>query len=400
MSMTYYAVTDDPNELAHYGILGMKWGVRNDKPRHTGSKRPRSAAYKKAQSKLGRMMKSGIKKAQTKWEVYNSPANKQLRAEKRYERQTNKAIQQARKGKLKYGKLTDDQVQRVTERLYLERQARQLADTEKSFGRRLKESIGEGIISGIGSGVGRKTSEWIFRGSQLKTDRLRNEQQEEFDKARAKRQFKQELKNDAARDRYEAKMSTQERKQKRRIAEEYYKVTADEDYRPTHLTSKGRAKYLAEVKARNKKNDYSANIQKIYDEQMTRSRAISDRQREDWKRNAIANQINNGSRKLQPTGALRRLNAENRVSEARNEYNDKKLYRIEANNQRRLEAARSEREQARKDKAFNEALRNKQRQDAAREAARSQQAQARMEQEQRARIDRQNTSRKRRKGKN
>ena len=24
--MKYYAVTDDPNELLHYGRLGMKWG--------------------------------------------------------------------------------------------------------------------------------------------------------------------------------------------------------------------------------------------------------------------------------------------------------------------------------------------------------------------------------------
>ena len=25
--MTYYAVTNDPNELMHFGIKGMKWGV-------------------------------------------------------------------------------------------------------------------------------------------------------------------------------------------------------------------------------------------------------------------------------------------------------------------------------------------------------------------------------------
>ena len=87
MSMTYYAVTDDPNELAHWGILGMKWGVRRTPeqlghPRHTGSKRPRSAAYKKAQSKLGRMMKSGIKKAEAHWKEYNCPKAKEERVMK------------------------------------------------------------------------------------------------------------------------------------------------------------------------------------------------------------------------------------------------------------------------------------------------------------------------------
>lgn len=183
MSMTYYAVTDDPNELAHFGIKGMKWGVRHDKPRHSGSKKPRSAAYKKAQNKLGRMMKSGIKKAEANWNAYNSPAAK-------YERQTNRAIQAARKGKLKYGKLTDDQVRRVTQRLELERQARQLSSTEQTFRHRLGKSITEGVITGIGQGVGRRTSEWIARGSTLKTDRLRAEQQDELDRAKEKRRMR------------------------------------------------------------------------------------------------------------------------------------------------------------------------------------------------------------------
>lgn len=182
MSMTYYAVTDDPNELAHFGIKGMKWGVRHDRPRHSGSRR-RSAAYKRASGKLSKLMKSGIKKAEANWKTYNSPAAK-------YERQTNRAIQAARKGKLKYNKLTDEQVRRVTERLNLERQARQLSDTEPTFRHRLAKSIGEGVVTGIGSGVGRRMSEWISRGSTLKTDRLRAEQQDEFDRAKEKRRIK------------------------------------------------------------------------------------------------------------------------------------------------------------------------------------------------------------------
>lgn len=174
MAMTYYAVTDDPNELAHYGILGMKWGVRKESPRHSGSRRPRSAAYKKAQSKLGKMMKSGIKKAQANWRAYNSPAAK-------YERQTNRAIEKARKGKLKYGNLTDDQVRRVTERLAMERNARMLSDSEKTFMRRLGQSVGQGIITGVGTGVGSIVSEKIGRGSKLKTKQLELEQQRRFD---------------------------------------------------------------------------------------------------------------------------------------------------------------------------------------------------------------------------
>ena len=144
--MKYYAVTEDPNELMHYGILGMKWGVRKEHPRHTGS-RKRSPAYKKAQSKLGKMMKSGIKKAEASWKTYNSPAEREKRFMK-------KAMQQARTGTLKYGKLTDDQVKRVKERLLLERDARTLGSTENArYIRRLRTAVSEGIVTGIGRGT-------------------------------------------------------------------------------------------------------------------------------------------------------------------------------------------------------------------------------------------------------
>ena len=146
--MRYYAVTENPDELMHWGVLGMKWGVRKERPRHTGARR-RSTAYRKAQSKLGKMMKSGIKKAEANWKAYNSP-------EAKYARQTDRAIQRARKGKLKYGKLTDDQVRRVTERLELERQARALSNTEQRFTSRLSRSITEGVIKGVGEGLGRE----------------------------------------------------------------------------------------------------------------------------------------------------------------------------------------------------------------------------------------------------
>ena len=42
--MKYYAVTEDPRELYHYGVKGMKWGqhIFGEDPR------PKSPAYKKA----------------------------------------------------------------------------------------------------------------------------------------------------------------------------------------------------------------------------------------------------------------------------------------------------------------------------------------------------------------
>lgn len=166
--MKYYAVTEDPNEMMHWGIKGMKWGVRHDKPRHPGSGRKRSAAYKKAQSKLGKMMKSGIKKAKANWKTYNSPEAK----EKRF---MDKAMQQARTGTLKYGKLTDDQIRRIKERLTLERDARTLGGSENArYAHRLKTAIGEGIVTGFGRGTTAYIEE-RFRGRGKTTAELKAE---------------------------------------------------------------------------------------------------------------------------------------------------------------------------------------------------------------------------------
>ena len=156
--MKYYAVTDDPNELMHYGRKGMKWG------QHIFGDKPRSAAYRRASSKLSRSMRNGIAKAKANWARKHSPtvlrakakakaAKQQARAARKEEKFMKKAIQRAREGRLRYGKLTDEQVRRVTERLALERNARQLGSTEKpKFKTRLKEAVQEGMLQGATRG--------------------------------------------------------------------------------------------------------------------------------------------------------------------------------------------------------------------------------------------------------
>lgn len=156
--MKYYAVTDDPTELMHYGIKGMKWGViRTDAqlghPKapartRTRSAKPRSPAYQKASAKLSSAMQRGIAKAQANWKTYNSP---QAKAERKFE----KHVQLARQGRLKYKGISDKEVQRITDRLMLENRARQQSGNEKqSFRRRLTSSVSEGIIKGAGEGTG------------------------------------------------------------------------------------------------------------------------------------------------------------------------------------------------------------------------------------------------------
>ncbi len=155
--MKYYAVTDDPAELMHYGIKGMRWGVTRT-PAQLGHP-TRSAAYRRASGKLSAMMRNGIAKAETKWKTYNSPANKRARAkaraEAKSEHQVERALSQMRKsGRAKLGNLSDAQIQRVTERLRLEQQARNLGGMEKrGMLGRIREAAGEGVLRGITQGT-------------------------------------------------------------------------------------------------------------------------------------------------------------------------------------------------------------------------------------------------------
>ena len=109
-------------------------------------------------------MRNGISSKKSFWKKNPSPsvlrakakakaAKQEAKAFKKEQRFMNKAIQKAREGKLKYGKLTDDQVRRVTERLMLERNARQLGSTEKPrFRTRMKDAIQEGLLQGATRG--------------------------------------------------------------------------------------------------------------------------------------------------------------------------------------------------------------------------------------------------------
>lgn len=210
MSMKYYAVTDDPNELLHYGVKGMKWG------QHIFGDKPKSAGYHKARAKLSKLRSSTKKAVKTvksvkrfikesgqqramnrekkQQEKYNQAVEKaqqrvnviagldqlnktmayekhikndytasrnasrlSLRQERKYaknEKKMDKYTQLAREGRLKYGKLSDDQVNRITDRLAIEAQTRRLGSTENpKFRLRAKEALQEGMLQGITQGT-------------------------------------------------------------------------------------------------------------------------------------------------------------------------------------------------------------------------------------------------------
>ena len=266
--MTYYAVTNDPNELMHFGIKGMKWGVirtpeqlgHHEPPKKARTKttkpkenKPRSPAYQKASAKLSRAMRAGIAKAQANWKEYNSPYNKAQReynralkrderAYKRNEKAFQKHLQLAREGRLKYKGISDEEVGRITDRLALERSSRLLSGTEKqSFGRRLRERVGEGVIEGAGRGVSGYVSERITaRGratGEIKAERRKARAQytpsgwihRKLDSHLDDVESKKQAKRDAKRINYLYEKN-QQRKDTEKKAEKDARETAEENY--------------------------------------------------------------------------------------------------------------------------------------------------------------------------
>lgn len=179
--MKYYAVTDDPRELMHYGIKGMKWGILRS-PEQLGHHKPtkarasaktkvtkqRSDAFQRAKEKLSAGMRNGIQKAKDNIREYRSPAAKA-------ERSFQKHLQLARQGRLKYKGISDDEVYRIADRLALEKTSRNLSGAEPpSYLRRLRTAIQEGTIEGVGRG----TSAYIdarMRGRGQTTAKIKDE---------------------------------------------------------------------------------------------------------------------------------------------------------------------------------------------------------------------------------
>ena len=251
--MKYYAVTNDPAELMHYGIKGMKWGVIRSDAQLGHPRKSRSAAYKKASGKLGKLMKSGIKKAEAHWQEYNSPASKRDRAKRKEARKMEKYIQQARTGTLKYGKLTDAQVKRVTERLALERNARQLGSTEKQkFSSRIKSAIGEGVVRGVTQGTAGYMEERLRARGRYKAEKKWGEKL-------ANVQAKEQAAKEKVQERYEAKSSTQRRKAKAEANQAYYKMLNEEGIRggigQARILPGYKKRRAAMVKAVNERNE-------------------------------------------------------------------------------------------------------------------------------------------------
>lgn len=312
--MKYYAVTEDPNELFHYGVKGMKWG------QHLFGKesRPKSAAYKRAASKLKASVKktnATIKAARTQ-AAYNKRAKQEakyqnavLKAEKRnnviaslhsfdsaenyrkqlardqkaariqskldnvkanndlkafkksvkVEKKMPKVLQEAREGKLRFGNLSEEQISRVQDRLQTEANARRLGGTEKGSWREQKrEARRAGKLEGIKRGTAAAMEEVARAGAQYGLHLI--------NQAKMRSKAVGEAKNQRVKNRIQNKKTHGDLR--RELKEEAYsQVIRDPNERDYWMvTRKGASKYLKDTEAKKEQKALESREKQLRDD--------------------------------------------------------------------------------------------------------------------------------------
>lgn len=334
--MKYYAVTEDPNELFHYGRLGMKWGqhIFGDKPKSPGYKQAlgklrastksvKSAIHKSAtqhainrQKRQQNKYNQAVKKAQRNNalvenlykldkvrvnergldrdyygaakiarirdkqqrkmdKINNKRMIKQLKADvknNRNELKMDKIAEKARQGKLKYGQLSDDQVQRLTNRLAMERNARQLGSAEKTWRQQKKEAFRQGKLQGITRGTAASMEEIARAGTIYGIKNLANRKKRN---ALAKQMGKEEkIKN-------REKNNKSHRDIDNEIKDEAYETRVREGQGAIRRaigrkSAAGQAKYLKSVEDAKKIKEEQKRLRES-DEQLNQADRISER---------------------------------------------------------------------------------------------------------------------------
>lgn len=278
--MKYYAVTEDPNELLHWGRRGMKWGkhIFGDEYKKV------SEGYKRAVNKL--MSLSAPVKNTINKSVQQHNANKKIRQQEKFnkavldaqkrisatenmhkvdnitaferdterklkeekrmakqaakeqreydrvEKNMNKYLQKAREGKLKYGKLHDDQVQRITERLNAERVSRSLNGGEQKFRSKLKNALQEGILQGVAQGtaagmkevaVAKVQNRLMNRHALNKQNKIEAHREHDYNRIKNNRS-RHEIRKDVKKSEYENQL-------RREMQDKYFRKNAKQDIR-------------------------------------------------------------------------------------------------------------------------------------------------------------------------
>lgn len=120
----------DDNELYHYGIKGMKWGVRRT-PEQLGHVK---ASAKKTAGAVGKAAGDAVKKAASKIGEANT-ARKQKKAAKKM------AEEEQKKRRKPLSDMSDTELRNAVERLRLEQQYNQLKPRKVSIGKKFVDDV-------------------------------------------------------------------------------------------------------------------------------------------------------------------------------------------------------------------------------------------------------------------
>lgn len=132
---------DDKNYLKHYGVLGMKWGVRKDKTKSNvvSSKTSIKELAKNAKSRVTKKISERKAKAVVK-------------------RTTKESVKKASQDKSRNIKrISNEELAKRVNRLEMEKKYRELKKSQVSSGARIAKNILEKSIENIGTQLGAYT---------------------------------------------------------------------------------------------------------------------------------------------------------------------------------------------------------------------------------------------------
>lgn len=140
------------DELYHYGVKGMKWGIRRTPAQlghKTGSKKKKST---------GSDVKSFVKKT-------GSKAANAIKNHRAASKQKKAAKQEAKRAKKKpISEMSDEELRRRVQRLQLEQQYRQLSPQKISAGRAFINVVGKQVFIPATTNASRQLlNEWLVK---------------------------------------------------------------------------------------------------------------------------------------------------------------------------------------------------------------------------------------------
>lgn len=145
------AISEDQDTLVHYGVLGMKWGVRKDRRKSSSSRSSKSSS---------KSSKSKVK------EAYFSKKKKSKKTDKKVSNTSKKKVSD----------MSDEELRKAINRLQMEKTYKSLTTKDTSSGRsyvnQLLRQSGSNLVNGITNNVGQALGQII--GEEMKRSRKVN----------------------------------------------------------------------------------------------------------------------------------------------------------------------------------------------------------------------------------